>query len=56
MECNYCGESHEHVVIIPKPNFFIWKSKILNCVQAFSKQDLICLECLNYELNEIKED
>jgi hypothetical protein len=54
LQCDYCGESCEHVILIPKPKYFIWNNAILNNVSVFRKEDLICLDCLKYELDEIK--
>lgn len=56
MKCDYCEETDEHVTLIPKPKFFVWKGKYQPVIQAISEiQDFVCLECLHFELEETKE-
>jgi hypothetical protein len=54
VNCDYCGESDDHVILIPKPRYFYWNKTMLNNVSIFRKEDFICLPCLEYELEEIK--
>jgi hypothetical protein len=54
-ECVYCGEEAKFVPLIPKPDFFINENCIHHLVKIQSEQELICLECLDYEINELKD-
>jgi len=56
LKCDYCGETDEHVTLIPKPKFFYWNNNMITNVSVFRYEDLICLECLETELEEIKHD
>ena len=54
IQCDYCGETSDHAILIPKPKYFIWSNSTINNVSVYRKEDLICLQCLEYELEEIK--
>jgi hypothetical protein len=55
MKCDYCEETNDNVVIIPKPKFFVWKEKYQPLIQAISDiQDYVCLNCLEFEMDETK--
>ena len=54
VQCDYCGETSDHAILIPKPKYFIWNNSTINNVSVYRKEDLICLQCLEYELEEIK--
>jgi len=53
MNCDYCGESNDHVILVPKPKYILWNDTILNNVSVYRNEDLICLACLQYELEQI---
>jgi hypothetical protein len=55
LECIYCGESVDDVPLIPKPKFFIFENRMNELVNLNEEGDLICLECMDYELNELKD-
>jgi hypothetical protein len=54
-ECAYCGEESKYVPLIPKPNYFISNNILSQMVHVSSGVDLICLECLEFEINELKD-
>lgn len=54
MKCDYCEETNDNVILIPKPRYFLWNDTILNNVSVYRKEDLMCLSCLEYELEEMK--
>jgi hypothetical protein len=55
MKCDYCEETNDNVVIFPKPKFFVWNEKYQPLIQAISDiQDYICLNCLEFEMDETK--
>lgn len=53
--CVYCGEEAKYVPLIPKPNFFVYESTLHDLVKIKQNDELICLECLDFELNELKD-
>lgn len=55
VECTYCGEESKYKPVVPKPSFFVHNNEIHHLVNISKTHDLICLECLDYELEEIKE-
>lgn len=54
-ECVYCGEEAKYVPLIPKPDFFIFENLMHDLIKIHGEGELICLECLDYELNELKQ-
>ena len=55
IECAYCGAEPKDTPLIPKPSFFIHSTNLHHLVNIRSEDELICLECLDYELNELKD-
>lgn len=55
LACVYCGEEAKHVPLIPKPNFFVYEQNLHHLVKIKSEDELICMECLDFEVNELKD-
>lgn len=53
--CVYCGEEAKHVPLISKPKFFVYEQNLHHLVNIKSEDELICLECLDFEINELKD-
>ena len=56
MKCDYCGEASHNVIVIPKPNYFMWKDIPYHNLQINNPHDFVCLTCLDFELNLIKDN
>jgi hypothetical protein len=55
--CTYCGENADYKAIIQKPSTFIFDTYTYELVNIQTdKKDLICLECLDFEINEMIEN
>jgi hypothetical protein len=53
--CCYCGEEAKYKPLVPKPSFFIYENMMHQLVYIQKENELICLECLDYETNELKD-
>ena len=51
-ECIYCQEESKYTVLIPKPSQFIQGNSITPLIDAGKS---ICLNCLEYEIGELKQ-
>lgn len=52
MQCIYCQESDEYRVLIPKPIQFVWNGWTHKLIDNGKP---VCLKCLDFEMNELKE-
>lgn len=50
--CIYCMEEEEYAPIIPKPKGFVYKGMRMNLIDEGKP---VCLNCLNFEIDELKE-
>jgi hypothetical protein len=55
LECVYCGEESTFHPVIPKPKFFIFENAIHQLITVKEEGELICLDCLDYEISELKD-
>lgn len=53
--CIYCGEEAKYKPLIPKPNFFVFETIVHQLVKIKHDNELICLECLDFEIEELKD-
>jgi hypothetical protein len=57
LKCDYCGEDHFYTSIIEKPNRFAFNNRIhpLVSINNEGRKDNICLDCLNEEIEHLKD-
>ena len=56
LACDYCGQSEEEQPLLYKPDFFTYQGRYYRYIHYTEEKTLICLDCLTFEINEIKHD